>query len=537
MTFLNPWAFVFVLVFVWIFRPLLFSKKSLKDEEFINEHKRYYIQTKFILLSLFFTLLALSRPAITNELSKEKFDANEYIIALDASYSMQMDDLKPTRYELAKQNIISLLHLDTQDRFSLFAFTANPLLICPPTSDKAIAISALNSLEPKYILTKSTSLSSLIQRVATLDQEHKSLIIFTDGGDEHDITSLLKIATSSAITLNIIGVSSSKGAVITKDSKPYKNEQSHLVISRINPVLKDLAHKSGGFYFELDSDDKDLSSVIYKKMQEQNLDVKEMRVEVVSYKELYFIPLSLAFIILLISLTRVQKYLPFFVLLLLVMPNFKAQASLFDFHYVKVAKEAYEKGEYIKAQKYFKKLTPSQYSYMSLANAYYKNRQYKYSLRYYSQIKSKNPKIKSIVFYNMANAAFHLKKYQRAEELYKQSLNLLYSQEAYENLIILYKLGKTSKVNVADMLPTADSKKVKNITKKIDNKKEDEENSASSSSGKQRDAQGTQGGAGSQSKEKNKKSATIKGEKNKFKMGYNAYELINKGYVNEKHPW
>ena len=535
MTFLNPLAFLLIIFVVWTVRDLLFSKRQIQENSFIGEHKRHFRQTQLLAITLLLSLFALARPAITNEISKEKFDANEFIIAIDASYSMQMSDIKPSRYEVAKENIISLLHKDTNDRFTLFAFTSNPLLICPPTTDKEIAISALNALEPKYILSKSTSINALIKKVSQLEQEHKSLIIFSDGGEEHQLNTLLKIAKKSAITVNIVAISSKKGTVITKNGKAFKDEKSHLIISRINPILKDLAQESGGFYFEL-NEKRDISSEILTAMQSQNLNAKELSTEVISYKELYYIPLLLAFSLLLLSLTRAEKYLPFLALSLFLSPNFQAKASLLDFYYVKIAKEAYANGEYEKAQNYFKKLTPSQYSYMSIANSYYKNGQFKYSLRYYSKIKSTNPSVKSKIFYNMANAAFRLKKYQRAHELYKQSLILEYTKEAYENLLTLLKLNRTSKVNVADMLPTVDSKKVKNITKKIDNKKESKDESGSSS-GKQRDAQGSQGGAGGKSKKQSKNSAIIKGEKNEFMMGYNAYELINKGYVNEKHPW
>ena len=535
MTFLNPLALFFIPIVLWIFRDLFLSKRQFINDTFTIEHKHYHKQTRMLLIALSFILLALSRPAITNEINNEKFDANEYILALDASFSMQMNDIMPSRYLLAKDTIVKLLQRDTKDRFTLFAFTKNPLLICPPTTDTQIAISALNALEPKYILTKGTSLLSLIEQVATLEQEHKSLILFSDGGEEHNLKHLLSILKASAITLNIVAIGSKKGSVVTKGDKVLKDINSHLIISRINPILKDLAAQSGGFYFEL-NENRDISSDIYTKMQAQSIDAKELSIDIVSYKEFYYIPLLFAFILLLIALTKVQKYLPFLALVFILSPYTKAEAGVFDFYYLDIAKESYAKGDYVKAQNYFKKLTPSQYSYMSIANAYYSNKQYKNSLRYYSQIKSKKASIKSIVYYNMANAAFRLKKYQRAHELYKQSLGLKYSKEAYENMLRLLELNKKSKINVADMLPTADSKKVKNITKKIDTKKENQGGGGSSST-MQRDAQGTQGGAGGKSKKSSEKTATIKGEKNKFKMGYNAYELINKGYVNEKHPW
>lgn len=537
MTFLNPLALLFLPIIFWIFRELFKTLTTNKKDEFEQEHNLYIKQTKTLVIVLALLILALSRPAMVNEISKEKFEANEYILAIDSSYSMQMDDIKPSRYTKARELITSLLELDSVDRFTLFAFTSNPLLISPPTTDHKIIESALDAFEPKYILTKGTSLENLLHAISDLEQEHKSLLIFSDGGDEHKINTLLKIASSHAITLNIIAIASAKGTVVTKDAKPYKDKNQHLIVSRINPILKDLAKLTDGFYFEVNSADENIASDIYAQMLRQNTQRQKLESEVVSYKEFYFFPLFLAFILLLLSLTRLGKSLPFLALTLFISASTPAEASLFDFYYKELAKKAYEQKEYAKAAMYFKKLAPSQYSYMSLANSYYNNKQYKYSLRIYTQIKSHDPEIKSKVLYNMANAAFRLKKYQRAAEFYKQSLTLHYSIEAKENLMTLYALNRTSKVDVADMLPQVNDKEVKTITKKNDTKKDEQKNESGSSKSKQNAAQGSQGGAGAKSKKQNKDAAQIKGEKNNFKMGYNAYELINKGYINETQPW
>ena len=536
MTFLNPWAFILIFIALWLFKDIILMKYNSQLAPFATEHKHHVVQTKLILVALILALLALSRPALTNEISKEKFDANEYIIALDASYSMSLDDIQPSRYNVAKKTIIELLQLDSKNRFSLFAFTTNPLLICPPTTDHAIAISALQALSPQYILTKGTSLETLLQKIASLEMIHKSLIIFSDGGDEHNLKDLLGIAKKNAITINIVAIGSSKGAVVIKDNKPLKDEEQHLIISRINPILKDLAKQSGGFYFEIQSRQKGLAEDIAKELQTQNTDAKELSTDVISYKEFYFIPLLLAFLVLFVALTKVQKFIPLLSLLFVFLPFAKLDASPLDFYYLKEAKKAYQSKEYTQSINYFKHLTPSQYSYMSIANAYYKNQQYRDALRFYSQIKSTNPHTKSILFYNMANATFMLKKYQRAANFYKQSLALEYSKEAYENLLLIHRYHLTAKVNVADMLPTKDDKKVKNITKKNDTKN-DEKESGGSSSSQQKTNQGSQGAGDTKSKEKTKKTTQSKSQKNNYKMGYNAYELINKGYINEKHPW
>ena len=536
MSFLNPFAFLLILIVIWLFKNIILRKSSSELLEFEKENRPYQKQTKLILTSLIFALLALTRPVFTNEVNKEKFDANEYIIALDASYSMQMDDIQPSRYEVAKANIISLLKENTKDRFTLIAFTKNPLLICPPTTDHNIAISAIAALQPEFILTKSTSILSVLKKVATLEQKHKALILFTDGGDEHDLTQLLHVAQKHAITVNIVAVASSKGAIIKKDNKPFKDEHSHLIISRINPILKPLASKTDGFYFEINSAKEDLSTQLETALNEQNLKAQELSTDVISYKELYYFPLLIAFIILFFALTKFLKFIPFLTILFFIYPNSSAQASWIDFHYTKIAVQAYNDGNYTLAIKNFQKLEASQYACMSIANSYYKDKQYKNSLRYYSRIQSHNKHIKSILLYNMGNAAFRLKKYQRAENYYKQSLAVEYSLEAKENLFVIYKEQLKAKVNVADMLPTVDDKKVKTITKKNDTKKNEKEDSSSSSS-QQKSNSASQGGGGKKTKQKNKKTDKLKNKKNNYKMGYNAYELINKGYINETKPW
>ena len=519
MIFLNAPAFFILLLVFWIFRDL-----------FTTQDK----QERLFFISLVLAIIALSRPAINNEITQERFHASEYIVALDASYSMMAEDIKPNRYDVAKESIVSLLKKNTQDRFSIFTFTTNPLLISPPTTDHQIAINALDVFSPQYVLTKGTSLLSLLEQIAKLEIEHKSLLLFSDGGEEHNIEELLNIAKKYNIQINTIAIGSKKGVVLQKNNKALKDNDAHLIISRINPILKDLSYGSGGFYIEINSENKDISTQIIDHLQVKK--DKDLNIDIVSYKELYHFPLFLAFLILLLSLTKIQKIVPFLTLIYFLYPHNNAEASLLDFHYKKLAKEAYKQKDYTQAIYYFKKLSPSKYATISIANAYYKKTQYKESLRYYAKVQSKSPHIKSILFYNMANAAFELKKYKRAQDYYKKSLALEYSKEAKENLFLIYKYKLHEKIDVADMLPKVNDKEVKSISKNSETKK-DEKNEGSSSS-QQKATQGSQGGASAKkTKQNNKKNIPIQGKQNKYKMGYNAYELINKGYINEKQPW
>jgi len=535
MTFLNPLA---LLLFIPIF--FIFKNKLLSKDEFLLNSQIFNKQTKLLLITLALTIIALSRPALQNKLTKQRFNADEYIIALDASFSMQANDLKPTRYDVAKNNIISFLNIDKKDRFSIFAFTTNPLLICPPTTDTQIAISALNALTPKYILTKGTSLEALLEFVVKLPQEKKNLIIFTDGGDEHQLNTLLSIAKKSAITIHIIATATKKGIALKKLSAHLRDSNGDLVISRANPILKDLAHKTGGGFIHITKSTQEISKELYSIINNKATKDKNIQTDIISYKELYYYPLLLSFIILILALTKMHKLIPIFsILAIFILPS-KSNASILDFYYLKEANKAYKQKNYLDAKANYKKLSPSIPSYLNIAASYYKAKKYSTAMKYYSLIESTDPKIKQIIFYNMGNCAVKMKKYDRAKTYYQQALALGYDKDAYENLMTLYKLGVKAKIDVADMLPKPNAKEKKNSSKKTDNQKDDKKNENENSKGgkSNQKALSASSGAGDMKKSKNKSnSAKIKKSKNQYQMGYKAYELINKGYTNESNPW
>jgi Ca-activated chloride channel family protein len=534
MSLLNPLAIAMFIPIFFIFKTLIFSK--YKQSNIYNK------QSKLILLVISLCILALSRPVFVDELKNQKFDAGEYIIALDASFSMSADDIKPSRYEVAKEVIIKLLTLDAKDRFSLFAFTSNPLLICPPTTDSAIAINALNALSQKYILTKGTSVFNLLKYISRLKKEKKNLILFSDGGDEHQLNKLLEVAKNSAIVINIVAVGSKKGTTLSRNNQTLKNQNQDLIISRINPILKDLAKGTGGFYFEIDGISQDISSDIFKALKQKQS--KKIQTQLISYQELYIYPLLLAFFILLISLSKYLKYIPFLSLIFLLSPTTKLKADIFDFYYLDKANQAYSKKEYKNSAKYFLKISPSQSSYLNIANCYYHQKNYKKAMEFYSKIESKNIKLKQTLFYNMGNCAVKLQRYDRAKDYYKKALACGFDKDSFENLTLLYKLQIKDKIDVADMMPHPNSSKKKNSSKKTQKQKAKENKNEQSHSQKQKKSSTSreannvsQGSADSKNtKKQNKKVKNINSRHN-YQMGYKAYEIINKGYTNEKNSW
>ena len=517
MVFLNFWA-LFALLPLW----LVFRRHTKTSNS-----KQIYL----LYASLFLIVIALARPALKNSPAKESFDSQDFIIAIDASYSMMADDIKPNRFEAAKKAIKKLLKLHPKDRFTIFAFTSNALLISPPTTDTAIAISALDTLNPKYILTKSTSLENLFLTVAKLSQKEKKLIVFSDGGEDTDVAKLVGILKNNHITPYFVATATQKGAPLKKEGKYLKNSEGVLVISRINPALKDIASLSGGSYFKLDSSldtIDDLSSEITNDTIR-----KKTTLEVTGYKELYALPLIIATILFFIATTKIHQII--FPLLLIVLP-YKSEAGVLDFYYLNKADKALKAKNYENAIRYYAKVTPSVQSYYNIANLYYRLGKYREALRVYSFIKTPDPKLKAHIYYNMGNCAAKMKKYDIAKRYYRYTLALLPNdKDALENLHTLQRLHLHDEKLKRPTLKQRKDKKRK--THK--NPEQHDQNNKNKKGSSNRSSSQSSNGGGDSKKQKQRQGSVKKTQNNNnnFRLGYKAYELINKGYANEKEPW
>ena len=64
--------------------------------------------------------------------------------------------------------------------------------------------------------------------------KQKNLILFSDGGDEHDIAALAKIAKQKGIIPYIVATATQKGAALKHNGKYIKNQNDAIVWSQGN---------------------------------------------------------------------------------------------------------------------------------------------------------------------------------------------------------------------------------------------------------------------------------------------------------------
>lgn len=410
----------------------------------------------------------------------------------------------------------------------LIAFTTNPLLLSPPTTDHALISIAMESLDTDNIITHGTSLKKLFEKIATLPMSEKHVILITDGGEEKDISTLNSIIRDNTLSLTVLALGTTAGTTIKKkDGILLKDSEGNLVISRINPLLERLALHNSGHYILAPRTPKAAAEAIEESLDEQTMQSNKISKMQRNMFELYQIPLFLALLLFLILHTRAVKFL----LPIAALWGTHLNASILDSHYLHQAYEQYRQGDYNATEKYLVKIeTASLQSRMADANTFYKQKRYKKALAVYRSIRSTVPQTKQKLYYNIANCYAQMKVYDKAKRYYTKALQLSEDADARYNLkiVALKKSEADAKLNFAHPKSQGSSS----------GKTEEQDEEEGKKSNEQQQNSGS-GGGGGQTKTKSKEKMMIiqPGEKKKQPLSSRVYDLINKGYVHEKEPW
>lgn len=504
-------------LFLWLMVPLILLWLHPKSNFTIKIH----------LMILLLILLALSRPIQKGKLQSLPVTSHAMIIALDISYSMQGRDIAPTRYAFAKACIKNLLDNNPNDTVMLIAFTSNPLLLSPSTSDHPLLLTALDALRPEYILTKGTSLKKLFALLSKYSTKEQTLVLFTDGGEEQDLKELRDKLLSTGTSLITVGLGTQQGTTLTtKDHTLLRDAQDNLVVSTLNPLLKPLTQSVGGVYIT-PSTIQETTEAIHHALADFRVLSQTLQKNRYHYQEYYQIPLLIALLLLLLLHTRGVRYLILFFGLF----GLSAHASIFDHYHLHQAYTHYQQKHFAKAIKHLNKIeTHSLQSQVALANSYYKHAQFKKAITLYKRIHSTNKKVKQQLFYNIANAYALQHRYSKAKTYYIKALQL------GEDIATLHNLREILMLQEKRDTIGLQHPKAQSNTKTAP--KSDQESQAKEQK-KSSDSSGTGGAKGSANKEKNKAQTpqTTHTKREHYPLSSKVYELINKGYIHEKQPW
>jgi len=243
------------------------------------------------LLLLAFVLLSIAvlRPQYGADYEITERHGLNIFIAIDTSTSMAAEDIKPTRIEHAKREILGLMDNLKGDRIGLIAFAGDAFVQSPLTLDYAAARLFLNDIDTNTISVPGTDIATAIKtaRLSFAKQKNKAsdvLIIISDGESfENDPIESAKVAAEKGVTIYTVGIGTPTGEPIPVfDERGVqdgfkKDKDGNVVVSRLNQeMLQQIAEAANGRLFlssnaRLSMDDlyKEISRLDKDSIEEQ----------------------------------------------------------------------------------------------------------------------------------------------------------------------------------------------------------------------------------------------------------------------------
>ena len=217
-----------------------------------------------LLAALAGVLAALAGPRWGFSWEEARQRGLDIVVAVDTSRSMLARDVAPNRLERAKLAAFDLMRQAKEDRLGLVPFAGVAFLQCPLTLDDEAFRQSLNALSVGVISEGGTALSQAIRTAigafAKGNNNHKALVLFTDGEDHDEDAETMAAAQEAAdagLRIFTVGVGTAAGELlqVTDDhgnTSFIKDEDGNAVKSHLNEeLLRKIATVTQGFYLPL----------------------------------------------------------------------------------------------------------------------------------------------------------------------------------------------------------------------------------------------------------------------------------------------
>lgn len=431
---------------IWILYFLLFNTKNQnrKYTKFADKHllpyllmnedskKKKSIYSGLILWSaIWFCLtLAMAGPRWSYREFEAYSKEQNMVVLLDMSLSMNANDVAPSRFQRARQEIEDILNMarargNSKVKIGLVGFAAHAHMISPISEDYSNIKRLLPLLGSDLISVQGTRISAALKTAeAMLSMEAgaaKSILIISDGGfdDNSSAASIIANLDSKGITLHVMGVGSKEGMnFIDVDGNPLIKNGSVAITKLEEEKLQEVASLGRGIYFNSDILGKN-SLQILEALNNQIDYLKDHQQSIKDWDEKFYIFL---FPVVFLGLFWFRKGLVFpFIILILLAPysagavDIMDRLILNDDHYAKKALMEdndvetaleyfddpyhrgiahYRAGDFEKAEAEFRKETPKYEldSLYNLGNTLAKQGKYEEASKIYSEVIGKDCK-------------------------------------------------------------------------------------------------------------------------------------------------
>jgi Ca-activated chloride channel family protein len=250
-------------VFKWKTRALnrFGNLELIKKLSASTSRRRQIWKAVLVILGVGFLVLALARPQIGTRLEEVKREGVDIFVALDVSYSMLAEDVKPSRLEKAKYEISKFIDGLEGDRIGLIAFAGEAFIQCPLTLDYGAAKTFLEIMDPSLIPEPGTNLGAAIELAVksfeSQERKYKVLVLITDGEDHGESAQqMAEAAEKEGVVIYTVGIGSPQGVPIPiYDERGQhigfrKDRKGEIVLTKLDAFsLGKIAQATGGEYY------------------------------------------------------------------------------------------------------------------------------------------------------------------------------------------------------------------------------------------------------------------------------------------------
>jgi Ca-activated chloride channel family protein len=266
------------------------------------------LRTFLFALALVMLLVAIANPKWGKKETEYARSGIDIVYLLDVSKSMDINDISPSRLHRSLSLIGILSERLSGDRIALLTFAGDTNTVFSFTDNVKIANSMMNLVNTDDVKTMGTNIplalvetNKLIERAA---KKNVVVFLFSDGENleqgESQIMEQIDVLTKRGARLYSIGVGTPKGQFLKDNTN---------VTSRLNEgLLTRIAEATGGSYIGLNKDTNALQQ-LEKVIQEYDKNRYSSN-NPLFYKEQFWLPLSLAILLLLIEtfIPYMKKY-------------------------------------------------------------------------------------------------------------------------------------------------------------------------------------------------------------------------------------
>lgn len=303
MEYANPqwfWALIIIPVLIGIYLYRFFARKrttfafsSLYLMGNLPGNWRahlHWFSALFLWLGITLLIVALARPQERLTTVERSAEGIDIVLVMDMSTSMRAEDLKPNRFEAAREVAKAFVDKRESDRIGLVTFAMQSFTVVPPTLDYRLLKNLVDDLEMGVIEDGTAigmGLATAVNRLKESPAESKVIILLTDGQNnagEIDPVTAADLALTYNIKIYTIGAGTRGTAPYPVQDPIFGRRYQNIQVDIDEEMLTSVAELTGGEYFR--ATDTDELERIYEVIDElERSEVEELIYT--DYEDLY----------------------------------------------------------------------------------------------------------------------------------------------------------------------------------------------------------------------------------------------------------